>query len=230
MAIIINHRFFERLTSIKDFSKINIIIIGTFNPGMPQLEKLDATERSQFEDIRSTKKFIKFSQVKNFYDRPQNRFWKIMDYFNDVDFYSKNSISCTNPSGLKYYIGMDRNQVFEKQNIFCKKRGILITDIAKTINPISFHNIYDNFPDTAIEKSSPVWNTKEIMSVIEKYKPEKVLVNFKSDSKLTPKICSQISEISKCFPDRIVTSLKSTSGSAGHTYAELIEDWSKHLQ
>jgi hypothetical protein len=229
MAIVINHRFLERLTSTKEFNKINIIIIGTFNPGMPQLEKLDAAERSQFEYIRNSKKFIKFNQVKNFYDRPQNRFWKIMDYFNDADFYAKNFVGCTNPNGLKYYIGMDRNEVFKKQQVFCKKHGILITDIAKTINPSNFHNIYDNFPDTTIEKSSPVWNTKEIIAVIKKYKPEKILVNFKSDSKLTPKICTQIAEISKYFPDRIVTSLKSTSGSAGYTYTELIEDWNKHL-
>jgi hypothetical protein len=229
MAIVINHRFIDRLTSIEGFEAINIIIIGTFNPGQPDLDKLNPTERAQFEEIRTSKKFIKFSQVKNFYDRPQNRFWKVMDVFNDSKFYLNNTVDTINFNGLKYYSGMDRSQVFERQKNFCKSKGILITDIAKTINPLSFCDIYDNFPDTAIERASPIWNTEEIIEVIKEHKPQKILINFKSNSKSTPKICSQIAKISKYFPDRLVTSLKSTSGAAGFKYEELIEDWQKHF-
>lgn len=229
MAIEINHRFIDRLTSTQGYDKFNIIIIGTFNPGHPNLDKLNSTERTQFEEIRASKKFLKFDEVKNFYDRPQNRFWKVMDYFNDIEFYSENSIGTINLNGLKHYAGMDRNKVFKRQSNFCKKKGILITDIAKTIKPLNFCDIYDNFPDTAIEKADPIWNTEDIIAVIQKHKPKKVLVNFKSDSKATPKICSQITKILSRFPDRIIPSVKSTSGAAGYKYEELIENWEPHF-
>lgn len=229
MAITINHRFFNRLTSTASYDKVNIVIIGTFNPGLPDLSKLNPTEKAQFEEIEKSKKFKKFNEVKNFYDRPQNRFWKIMDFINDNEFYLKNSLDTKNHNGLKFYVGMDREQVFQKQQQFCYSRKVLITDIAKTINPISFCHIYDNFPDTAIEKASPIWNTEDIIEVIKKHNPEKVLINFNADSKTTPNICSQISKISNRFPDKLIPSLKSTSGAAGYKYDELIENWKEHF-
>lgn len=229
MAISINHRFLNRLTSTANYDSVNIVIIGTFNPGLPDLSKLNPTEKAQFEEIEKSKKFKKFNQVKNFYDRPQNRFWKVMDFINDKDFYSKNSVDTKNYNGLKFYVGMDREKVFKMQQEFCYNKKVLITDIAKAINPLSFCNIYDNFPDTAIEKASPIWNTEEIIEVINKHDPEKVLINFKADSKTTPNICFQISKITKCFPDKLIPSLKSTSGAAGYKYDELIENWKVHF-
>ena len=229
MAITINHRFINRLTSTDNYDKINVVIIGTFNPGLPDVLKLNPTEKAQFEEIEKSKKFKKFNQVKNFYDRPQNRFWKVMDYLNDKDFYSKNSIEDKNHNGLKFYVGMDREKVFKRQVDFCLQKRILITDIAKTINPISFCDIYDNFPDTAIEKAFPIWNTDDIIEVINKHSPDKILINFKADSKSTPNICSEISKIAKRFPDKLIPSLKSTSGAAGYKYDELIENWKGHF-
>jgi hypothetical protein len=229
MAITINHRFINRLTSTDNYDKINVVIIGTFNPGLPDVLKLNQTEKAQFEEIEKSKKFKKFNQVKNFYDRPQNRFWKVMDFLNDKDFYSNNSIEDKNHNGLKFYVGMDREKVFKRQVDFCLQKRILITDIAKTINPISFCDIYDNFPDTAIEKAFPIWNTDDIIEVIKKHNPDKILINFKADSKSTPNICSEISKIAKRFPDKLIPSLKSTSGAAGYKYGELIENWKGHF-
>lgn len=103
MAIIINHRFINRLTSTDNYEKINVVIVGTFNPGLPNVSKLNPTERAKYEEIEKSRKFKKFNQVKNFYDRPQNRFWKVMDYLNDKDFYSKNSIEKKNHNGLKFF-------------------------------------------------------------------------------------------------------------------------------
>ncbi|MBS1600621.1 MAG: hypothetical protein JST75_20520 [Bacteroidetes bacterium] len=229
MAIIINHRFIDRLTSTDNYDKIHIIIVGTFNPGLPDISKLNATEKIQFDEIEKSRKFKKFNQVRNFYDRPQNRFWKVMDFLNDNDFYTKNNINSRNHNGLKFYVGMDRDKVFKKQCDFCLKNKILITDIAMTIKPVSFCDIYDNFPDTAIEKASPIWNTDNIIKVIHDYNPKKVLINFKADSKSTPNICSEISKITKRFPDKLIPSLKSTSGAAGYKYHELIENWKGHF-
>jgi hypothetical protein len=229
MAIEINHRFIDRLTSTDSYDKINVLIIGTFNPGLPDISKLSQTEKAQFNEIEKSKKFKKFNQVKNFYDRPQNRFWKVMDFINDRDFYSKNDIGNKNHDGLKFYVGMDRENVFKRQCDFCLQHKILITDIAKTINPISFLDIYDNFPDTAIEKAFPIWNTDDIIRIIQEHGLDKVLINFKADSKSTPKISSEISKITNRFPDKLIPSLKSTSGAAGYKYHELIENWQVHF-
>jgi len=229
MAIIINHRFIDRLTSTDNYNKIDVLIIGTFNPGLPDISKLSQIEKVQYNEIEKSKKFKKFNQGKNFYDRPQNRFWKVMDFINDKAFYSKNDIEIRNLNGLKFYVGMDREKVFKKQHDFCLQNKILITDIAKTINPSSFSHIYDNFPDTAIEKALPIWNTDDIIRVIQKYNPKKVLINFKADSKSTPKICSEISKITNRFPDKLIPSLKSTSGAAGYKYDELIQNWQVHF-
>lgn len=227
MAIVINHRFINRLNSTTSFEKINIIIVGTFNPGPPEFDKLNETERAQFEEIRTSNKYKKFNQVKNFYDRPQNRFWKIMDYLNDKHFYEEYSVQTKNMNGLKYYNGMDRDEVFKRQLKFCQQRGVLITDLVKQINPISFCDIYDNFPDKAIEKAKPVWNTDAIIQMVEEHHPKKILINFSGNS--TPNISSQVARIKKQFPNMIIDSLLSTSGAAGNKYDKLINDWGKHF-
>jgi hypothetical protein len=89
MAIIIDHRFIDRLLPTTN-KKLRVLIIGTFNPGLPDRLKLTEDETIQFNSIESSEKFQKFNLVRNFYDRPQNRFWKIMDYFHNEEFYKQN--------------------------------------------------------------------------------------------------------------------------------------------
>ncbi len=230
MSIHIKHRFSERLNSTEGIDKLNVIIIGTFNPGPPDENILSEKEKEEFELIKISKKFIRFSNVKNFYDRPQNRFWKVMDYINDREFYTSKPIRTINFNGLKYYYKIkDREAVFRRQKEFCIAKGILITDIVSTIEPSTFNNIYDNFPDSVIEKSKPTWNTEKIKQIIRNKNPEKVLINFKFEGNGTPNVKKQIREIINEFPDKIVTSLKSTSGAAGNNYEDLIKNWKEHF-
>ncbi|HXB40669.1 MAG TPA: hypothetical protein VNZ49_09010 [Bacteroidia bacterium] len=147
-----------------------------------------------------------------------------MDVLNDPTFYGKD-VKKKNLIGLKYYSKMERAEVFSRQNSFLKERGVLITDIVKAIKPASFENIYRNFPDTTIERSFPEWNTDNIIRVIQTVNPKNIIINFNTENKSTPSICNEITKITKRFPRKIVSSLKSTSGAAGHTYSELIENW-----
>lgn len=231
MSIKINHRFLNRLNSTENYKDIRTIIIGTFNPGIPELDTLNETETKQFNQIKSSSKFKRFDEIRNFYDRPQNRFWKVMDFVNSPDFYSRNSIEIPNINGLKFYKNvMDRDEVFLRQKTFCENKGIFITDIAQTINPISFCDIYDNFPDTAIERADPIWNTNMIIEIIENYNPKKIIVNFKPNGKSIPNICAQIKIIEDRFPGKIVMGILSTSGAAGNKYEDLIHNWKPHLE
>jgi hypothetical protein len=112
MAIVIPHRFLGRLTSTEGMTKVNVVIIGTFNPGLPDLTHLNEEEMAQYGHISVGKKFIRVNQVKNFYDRPQNRFWKVMDHINTPDYYVGKSLKTINYQGLKFYSRMlDRQQV-----------------------------------------------------------------------------------------------------------------------
>lgn len=226
MAIIIPHRFLDRLLPDNKTSFIETIIIGTFNPGLPASDRLSQKERQHFETIASSKKFQKFNQVRNFYDRPQNRFWKIMDFVANSDFYLNNSLKTKNANGLKYYTQMDREIVFRNQIAFCLNQGILITDIVSQIEPASFENIYDNFPDKAIENSKCEWNTKGILGTIEKYRPKNILINF-STGKSIPKISEEISKIQSQSSN--VYTMLSTSGAAGYDYTTLAEHWYPHI-
>jgi hypothetical protein len=79
MPIKIEHRFVSRLLPGKATKKIDVIIIGTFNPGPPVMHLLTDEERKEFAEIEKTLSYRRLNQVRNFYDRPQNRFWKIMD-------------------------------------------------------------------------------------------------------------------------------------------------------
>lgn len=228
MAIRIQHRFINRLLPDECVKRIDLIIIGTFNPGLPNKELLTYKELKEFETIELTTKFQKFNLVKNFYDRPQNRFWKIMDYVNNPDFYKDNDYSKKNPKGLKYYKGMDRLEVFTRQLEFCKKRNVLITDIVREMQPNSFAEIYDNFPDVVVEQAESTYNTEGIIEVIEKYKPNKIVVNFRPNKKTIPKVSGQIEKIKESFHGSFYIA-SSTSGSAGYDYSILIGEWKEYF-
>lgn len=228
MAISIKHRFLQRLEPSADFEFINTIVIGTFNPGLPDKSKLTLEEQRNFSAIEQTDKFQKFNKVKNFYDRPQNRFWAVMDRILNPDFYIKNGDDAKNKNGLKYYVGSDRTKVFDRQQTFCKKIGLFITDLVTEIKPESFQDIYDNFPDTKIEISNPIWNTDSIINSIKIFKPKKVLINFGTSNNSISKIATQANIIKKEFP-KISTSVLSTSGAAGNDYKTLLNEWRQHI-
>lgn len=230
MPIVIPHRFSSFLNDTSRFNKISVLIIGTFNPAEPELNLLNQSEQNEFIKIKETKKFQKFNQVQNFYDRPQNRFWKIMDYLNDGDYYSDGNFKNKNKEGLKNYKNITiPNQVFERQRKFCEEKGIFITDIVKQIKPSSFTNIYDNFPDTIIEKSSPEFNTKNIKVIIKDFNIKKVIVNFNFENNSIPKICSEINNLKSNFLTSEFLSLPSTSGARGKSYEFLINEWKKNF-
>ena len=232
MAIKIQHKFIDKLyTSDKDI-KIDIIIIGTFNPGNPLLELLDETEEKQFDEIKNSKKYKSFLQIQNFYDRSKNRFWKVLDILENSNFYS-DDYNKINPNGLKFYsskVKMDRQKTYERQIEYCKKKKIKITDLVTTIEPTSFCDIYDNFPDTVIEKSNPFWNTDCIKLMIQQYAPKKVLVNFDFNSKSTLKLNEQINELKREFKNLEITRILSPSGAAANSYIDLVNDWRNKLQ
>ncbi len=229
MAIIIDHRFLNRLLPTNN-RPTKILIIGTFNPGVPDKTKLDETEMIQFAEIESSDKFKKFNEVKNFYDRPQNRFWKILDYFHDKSFYQQNALETKNPNGLKFYKkhGLTREVVFKRQQDHCDKNGIFITDIVTRLRPVSFCDIYDNFPDSAIEKSDCDWNTEGIINSFASNRPERIIVNFKINERQIPRISNEINKIKKALGDKVV-SVYSTSGAAGYKYSELVDNWGQYL-
>lgn len=228
MSIHIPHRFIERLTPSKDTTFIHLLIIGTFNPGEPNDALLSDKELSKIKEIRASKKYQKFNLVKNFYDRPQNRFWKIMDIIYNPSFYFDKPKNFKNTSGLKFYTRkMDREAVFNSQKAFCSKYGVFITDIVRKIHTDSFQDIYDKFPDKKIELSKCDWNTDDIIDIIENFNPKKILINFKQSPQL-PKISKEVEKIREAYPDKII-SLASTSGAAGNTYDMLYEEWRHHF-
>lgn len=228
MAIFIKHRFIERLSPTSDFNFINTIIIGTFNPGLPDKAKLTHFEKEQFDIIEQSKKFRKFNSVMNFYDGAPNRFWGIMDRIHDPAFYDINGFEARNKKGLKHYSGTERIETFKRQQEFCVKAGIFITDLVKDISPKHFGKIYDNFPDTQIEISNPTWNTEEIIATIEKFKPKRVLINFSTNNNSISKIATQALQIKNAFHS-ITFCVLSTSGAAGNKYRPLLDDWAQHI-
>lgn len=228
MSITIDHRFINRLLPTSN-DKISTVIIGTFNPGIPDRELLSESEQIQFERIENSPKFNKFNEVLNFYDRPQNRFWKIHDCFNDQVFYSSNIIKSRNPQGLKYYRrgGASRQSVFERQLKYCKTSEIFITDFVRRIRPKTFDSIYDNFPDSIIEQCDCDWNTTDLLKSLEKASPKTIIINFKITRQI-PRLSKEVIKIRDAFGDRFVHVL-STSGAAGYSYEELVADWGKYL-
>lgn len=123
MPIRIEHRFVIRLLPGEATEKINVIIIGTFNPAPPVTHLLTEEERKEFAKIEKTLSYIRLNQVRNFYDRPQNRFWKIMDRIHNATFYEDNHITTKNSNGLKYYTDMNRDSVFVRQQTFLPGQG-----------------------------------------------------------------------------------------------------------
>jgi hypothetical protein len=231
MAIKIEHKFIDRLFASDKEIEIETIIIGTFNPGLPVLESLNETEKKEFEEIKNSKKFKSFLKIKNFYDRSHNRFWKVLDILENPSFYN-GDFEKINPNGLKFYsskVKMDRDKTFERQKLFCKIKKIQITDLVRTIKPKSFLDIYDNFPDTVVEKSNPCWNTPFIKQMIRQYSPKKVLVNFDFNSKSTLLLNKQISELKREFKSLEITRILSPSGAAQNSYKDLVDDWRKKL-
>lgn len=229
MAIIIKHRFINRLSPAPDsFGFINTVVIGTFNPGLPDKSKLTDDELKQFQSIELTEKFQKFNSVMNFYDRGPNRFWGVMDRICNAAFYLENGFEEQNRNGLKYFVGCDRQAAFQRQQKFCKRSGLFLTDFVKEISPKSFDKIYDKFPDTQVERSNPVWNTNEILATIQKFNPKKILINFSIDSKSIPKIASEAMQIKNAFPEKTFSVL-STSGARANKYRPLLDDWEKHI-
>ena len=202
------------------------MIIGTFNPGLPDLKQLNTVELAAFEEIRRTTKFQKFNEVKNFYDRPQNRFWKVMDHLNTPEFYADGNFKRRNIEGLKFFRQMQERQVvFDRQQAFCRNRGVLITDIVQAIRPQSFDLIYHNFPDTAIERAEPVWNDAEIKRIINDYQPKRIIVNFKINNPGIPFISAKIRELMAYTTPGTLINLPSTSGAATMKYKDLILAW-----
>jgi len=230
MAINIPHRFLDRVVELPFQTKVNIIIIGTFNPGLPVIENLTEEELAIFEGIRTTSKFQTFNEVMNFYDRPQNRFWKIMDFLHMPEFYADGNYRLVNEYGIKYYRNMgNRLQVYERQQQFCQTKGIFITDIVQRIHPESFREIYDNFPDTAIERGNPDWNDQAISRIIREHQPSKVLINFNHNSDAIPNIRERIEGLINEYPQITFLNMPSTSGAAGGKYDELIPIWQQHF-
>lgn len=224
----IPHRFIDRLLPNEYIEHISTLIIGTFNPGNPDFNLLTNQELQIFEAKSVTNKFQRFSAVRNFYDRPQNRFWKIMDLIANADFYKERHLNSKNKNGLKYYAGFERDLIFEYQKEFCRNYGVFLTDIVREIEPESFENIYDNFPDKGIENANCIWNTTGIISLIEQYQPNKIIFNF-NVSKSIPKISTELVKIKIQYPEKVFSVL-STSGAAGNSYKDLREDWSQHIQ
>ena len=228
MSIAISHRFIDRILPGKSQTSIRYLIIGTFNPGLPDEPLLTESESRKFKIIAASDKFKKFNATKNFYDRSQNRFWGIMDRLNQPELYEEFGQDYRNPNGLKYYKHCNRVAVFQRQQEFCQKQGIFITDLVRTIYPSSFHQIYDNFPDTMIEAANPDWNTTGLLKAIKKYKPKKVLVNFRKNNAL-PGISNQVERIESRYPGKVFF-LPSSSGSAKKSYSQLMDYWSKLIK
>ena len=133
----------------------------------------------------------------NFYDRPPNRFWGIIDRLLHEDFYVANGMKAKRVGSLKHYKEVERRSTFEQQQIFCSNHGILVTDFIRTINPKSFEGIYDNFDDRKIDGVVAKWNTDFLIDLINKSKTEKVFVNFQNNIHSIPNITSAVKKLSE---------------------------------
>lgn len=228
MSIVIQHRFLDRLVPKSGYD-IRYIFIGTFNPAAPQDKLLTDEERKTFEEIKKQKRYQNFSLVRNFYDRPPNRFWGIMDRFANPDFYKEN-IKRKSDCGLKFYtrLKMDRDKTYERQKRFCQSHSIFITDIVREIRPLRFDNIYKNFPDSEIEKiKDKEWNTTQLIEAIRKLQSPKLLLTFRLSNSI-PDISKQI-ELLESGTKLKVIQLDSCSGRRAGKYEDLIHNWGQYL-
>lgn len=228
MPIAIPHRFIERLLPDVNTQTIRTLIIGTFNPGEVQdLQPLPPHQHNQLQLIYESSKYRRFAEVLNYYDRPSNRFWGIMDRLHQPRLYSENASDFQNINGLKHYKGANRQQVFARQQAFCHQHGIFITDFVREIQTDTFTNVYNNFKDMDIDPLVSTWNTPFLLQVIQQYQPQKVILNV-NESRSIPRISEQIRIIKDTAGDSICP-VSSTSGSAAGTYEELVREWAAAL-
>jgi G:T/U-mismatch repair DNA glycosylase len=219
----IHHKFVDKLTPKSGIYQIDFLVIGTFNPGIPNLNIA-----SLADDLR--KKILNNQSGLNFYDRPNNRFWGVIDRI----FFDNQYIGILKDfkrlDGLKYYKGLnDQNSVNQIQTEFCIKNGIFITDIVSKI-AVDFNElnkIYDGFNDSFFDKSVYEWNTNNIISLINQYNPKRILFTF-SKSKSIPEISKNVDYILAGNENRTFF-LSSPSGNAKNSYLKLTDNWRKHF-
>jgi hypothetical protein len=226
MSISIPHRFIDRLLP-EDNLSVKTVIIGTFNPGEPEISNISQQQKQHLGIIFSSKKHLHFREVKNFYDHPQNRFWGVMDRIANPEIYEKHGLGHKNLEGLKYFTGMNRDVVFKRQLQFCQKHGLLISDLVREVNTSEFEKVYNNFQDVDIDPFVSSWNTNALIELIQKNHAIRVIFNVNESSSI-PVISQQIQIIKSTAPQNIFR-VSSTSGAAGYTYEHLIPEWKMAL-
>jgi hypothetical protein len=227
MAIIIPHRFSDKLNLIDEYKKINFLVIGTFNPGSPIRDSLTEEEKEAFDLISTTKEYLKKLELLNFYDRPNNRFWGTIDRIYFSKYYKEQQENFKRPEGLKPFSNVgDRLSTYKTQVDFLIKNNLFITDLIKELKPLTFDGIYNRFYDTVLDKYVSEWNTNSILEIIKLYKP-KVLFTF-AKSKDIPNISIQVKKIVDAHPNNTYF-LMSPSGNAKKSYDTLVKNWAQHF-
>lgn len=224
MSVKIPHRFLNRLLPGTGINTINYLILGTFNPGEPDTGLVTKEHHLALQLIFDTPKYKRFAEVSNFYDRPQNRFWGVMDRIDKPALYLEKGIDFKNLAGLKFFKGMDRVEVFNRQQAFCNKNALFISDLVCEITTTDFAAVYNNFSDAHIDGKVSGWNTPFLKELINRTKPRKIILNM-SEGPAIPNISKHIQQIKQLSPAQIIV-LPSTSGAAGYTYPELMASWS----
>jgi len=193
---------------------------------MASLRKEYAEELHQ---LYSTVKYQRFNQVRNFYDRPQNRFWGVMDRIHAPAIYEGNGQNYRNLNGLKFFKGCDRETVFLRQQKFCRDHGVFISDVVRAIATTDFRSVYDNFSDKVVDRSAVEFNTDHLIEIIRAYPNARVVFNVK-ESGMTPSINRELGLLKS--EAGVVRSHwpPSTSGAAGNNYPALIPHWGKALR
>jgi hypothetical protein len=148
MAVIVPHRFLNRLVPDHNILFIRYLLIGTFNPGPPCENLLTDLEKREVRSIIESKQYKNISSVRNFYDRPSNRMWGTMDRLHKPSLYSMHGNKFRNINGLKYFKKLERDDVYLRQQAFCEEQGIFISDMIRSIKPKELAKIYSQFKDT----------------------------------------------------------------------------------
>lgn len=225
MAIRIPHKFQDRLAPGRGMESIKILIVGSFNPGVPILSEAEYKSL----DNEYQRSINKNQTGLNFYDRANNRFWGVLDriYFNE-DYLGK-SEKYKRAEGLKLYKGLNTpERVFELQQQFCNDNKIFITDIVSEITVPKVQGIYNGFGDQLFDSFVSKWNTQNIEAIVETYRPRQILFTF-SKSKSIPRISKNVQLIlDKCPTNTFF--LSSPSGNAKKSYSQLLNDWGRHFQ
>lgn len=206
---------------------IRFVILGSFNPGEPDMQSLSESHADELRQLYSTPKYQRFSQVRNFYDRPPNRFWGVMDRIHSPILYEKNGHGFKNPDGLKHFKGGDRLAVLDRQLDFCRTQGIFISDIVTAVSTTDFRGIYNNFSDTLVSKYSKEFNTDYLLDVLGANKTARLLLNVRESSS-TPMINQHLARLRAAASGRC-KEMPSTSGAAGRLYKDLVPEWKDAL-